>query len=238
MFGQNPTRKLDRGDGQQLTVQEVFPTIQGEGPYAGLPATFIRLWGCHLKCGFCDTDFESNPQQISIGQLVEQCLKNKHHLVVLTGGEPLRQNIQPLCDALHDRGHLVQVETAGSFDFQVDYVTRRPKLVVSPKTPFVHPGIAARAQAWKYVISALDSQDEDGLPVVDFQRVAKRRNPLRLARPPMGTNPAAIWLQPMDEKHSPGALNMLARNTELCVRLAMEHGYRVSLQQHKILNLP
>jgi organic radical activating enzyme len=73
MFGKNATLKRELSDGQLLYVQEVFRTIQGEGPHAGLPATFVRLWGCHLKCYFCDTDFESNKQAMLLAELLAQC---------------------------------------------------------------------------------------------------------------------------------------------------------------------
>lgn len=232
MFGKNPARKVDRSDGRVLRVQEVFSTIQGEGPYAGLPATFIRLWGCHLQCFFCDTDFESNEDAVLIHRLVDEAGKNKHRLVVLTGGEPMRQNIIPLCDELHQAGHLVQVETAGSFWFQADrFDTRPPNIVISPKTASVHSRLANLAQAWKYIIDADGEFDVDGLPIADFQATG---NKARLARPPQGTPPEFIWLQPMDPVDGSGP----RRNMAHCVAIAKRYGYRVSIQQHKILGVP
>ena len=59
MHGTNPIRPPVTGDGAMLEVQHIFPTLQGEGPYAGVPAVFIRLGGCNLACTFCDTEFES-----------------------------------------------------------------------------------------------------------------------------------------------------------------------------------
>jgi organic radical activating enzyme len=235
MFGANPTRKLDRGDGLVLQVQQVFSTVQGEGPFAGLPATFIRLWGCHLKCFFCDTDFESSQTAMSVTELVKHCVDGDRgpRLVVLTGGEPMRQNILPLCDALHEAGHVVQVETAGSFWFQSDhFATRAPNVVISPKTARVDERLARVAQAWKYIISTNGARDEyDGLPIADFQSTG---NTAPLARPPQGTPPEFVWVQPMDEQGERG--NRL--NMQLCVELAKAWGYRISLQQHKILGVP
>ena len=60
MFGTNPSRKQVLDDGQELWVQEVFYTLQGEGPFSGQPALFIRLAGCNLRCFWCDTEFESS----------------------------------------------------------------------------------------------------------------------------------------------------------------------------------
>ena len=59
MFGKNPIRKAIFDNADFYEVQEIFLTIQGEGPYAGTPAIFIRLGGCNLACNFCDTEFES-----------------------------------------------------------------------------------------------------------------------------------------------------------------------------------
>lgn len=233
MRGANPLRKLERdADGLTLHVQgDPFLTIQGEGPHAGLPATFIRLWGCHLKCHFCDTDFESDPRTRTPDWLVRECRGTS--LVVLTGGEPLRQNIAPLVGALICAGHTVQVETAGSFWWAVlaQYPSSRLQFVVSPKTPRVHDEIAERACAWKYIISERGEVMADGLPKADFQGTG---TPHILARPPSFFDRSRIYLQPMDEDDPvQNALNM-----RHCVDLAKTFGYRVSLQQHKLLGVP
>jgi len=65
MFGTNPLSKPIESDGLYLEVQDIFSTIQGEGPFAGKPAVFLRLAGCNLRCFFCDTDFESRRTTLS-----------------------------------------------------------------------------------------------------------------------------------------------------------------------------
>lgn len=242
MFGDNPTLGVeDREDGV-VEVQEVFETIQGEGPDAGTPATFIRLYGCHLHCYFCDTDFMSARTPHTVDQLCAKCTHALNQLVVLTGGEPMRQNIAPLVKALLLRGHRVQIETAGSFWFRnlsPDDLTRlvfHPHLsfVVSPKTPAVHKSIARKATAWKYVVSASGKRDPyDGLPVVNYQE-REGGTEHKLARPPVSTPPREVFVQPMDELNA----QKNADNRALCADLAMTYGYRVSLQQHKLLGLP
>lgn len=239
MFGRNPIRKRELLDGETLLLQGTpWKTIQGEGPFAGLPATFIRLWGCHLQCFFCDTDFESDQRTWQVVALAEEC--SGTNLVVLTGGEPLRQNIVPLCRWLLARGHKVQVETAGSFWFlgtAPDHLTVYSEfpvsLVVSPKTPKVHDLISVNACAWKYIISAsMELGLEDGLPITNTQHPAGSR-PKPLARPPAGTAHEQVYLQPMDEYD----VQKNSDNIGRCVELALKYGYRVSLQQHKILKV-
>jgi organic radical activating enzyme len=235
MFGRNPVRKRDHGDGQTLLLQgEPWKTIQGEGPYAGLPATFIRLWGCHLKCTFCDTDFETDQRTWHLTTIADACRGGD--LVVLTGGEPMRQNIAPLCETLINRGLTVQVETAGGL--WVPDFTRVPEFVVSPKTPEVHVSVAAAAIAWKYIINAtMELKLSDGLPITDTQRQYgfEGHKPRPLARPLAGAlfKPSIVYVQPMDEYD----VQKNSDNVQRCIDLALKYGYRVSLQQHKILKV-
>lgn len=232
MFGRNPTRKAEHAlPGTSLAVHSIFNTIQGEGPYAGRVATFVRLWGCHLQCPACDTDFESARNDMPIGAIVKRCLDNAPaHLVVLTGGEPMRQNIGPLTHALTAADRLVQVETAGSFYYE----GIEAQFVVSPKTPRVHPTLALRATAWKYIVGAGMEIDElDGLPVTGDLMTGSRH---RIARPPVADlrrMRARIYLQPLDEQSA--VKN--AENVQACVRLCLKYGYSLSLQQHKIVGL-
>jgi hypothetical protein len=96
-LGDNPIRPQDLGDGQRLWIQEVFYTLQGEGCCAGQPAVFVRLGGCNLGCFWCDTEFESSSDQPTLDQLVERVGQLRPavcDLVVLTGGEPFRQNVE------------------------------------------------------------------------------------------------------------------------------------------------
>lgn len=265
MFGNNPIEKYDKkGDGSTLRVQEVFSTIQGEGPHAGRRATFIRLWGCHLKCYFCDTDFTTNNEVRDVEGLyglVEQCKQFGNELIVLTGGEPMRQNIVPLIVALLQEPpegmpwgsaiaslsrprFEVQIETAGSFWFREEdkkalgqvmdaIMEQQLTIVVSPKTPSVHPAVERAAIAWKYVVSADTINDSfDGLPVVNFQERGAAPRPL--ARPPASVRHENIFVQPMDE--GDGLFDEDNRNA--CVGLVQRHGYRLSLQQHKIVGVP
>lgn len=227
MFGANQILKKDHGDGGTLWVQEVFYTIQGEGPFAGQPAVFIRLAGCGLACAFCDTDFESSTWHPTVGEVLEKvALYPQTSLVVLTGGEPLRQNILPLVQRLEGIGHTVQIETAG-YVWLEGLSSTEVTLIVSPKTPKIHPLVENQASAYKYVVKA-GEMDAAGLPT---------RNPQRPTEPMFAFLPAdpasVIYLQPMDE----GDAAVNRANIEAARDACLEHGYCISLQQHKILEV-
>lgn len=232
MFGQNISEpKIHDHDGSMLDVIDIFSTFQGEGPYAGMPATFIRLAGCHLRCMFCDTDFITERHKVSLNVITDIVLLNHHNkLVVITGGEPLRQNIVPLCEAFHVVDYTVQIETAGHFWW--NYVSEVAEIVVSPKTPIVHPKISAHARAWKYIITADgDIDEEDGLPNSSTQPFTR---PQRLARPPIHTAPDTVYIQPCDHGDENRNKYALEKSKQICLK----HGYRLSLQLHKILGVP
>lgn len=109
-------------------VVEVFQSIQGEGLHVGLPVNFIRLAGCPVNCDFCDTDKETK-----VTATVECILRSLNPVldhVVLTGGEPAAQNLEPLCEALHRRGYKIHLETSGWGMVErelVDFISLSPK---------------------------------------------------------------------------------------------------------------
>jgi 7-carboxy-7-deazaguanine synthase len=229
VFGKNPVRHQDLTEAYTLWIQAIFPTLQGEGPFAGHPAVFVRLAGCNLRCWFCDTDFESSPWRPSLEEIVDEVTRlmpPAADLVVLTGGEPFRQNIRPLVDALLSRGWRVQIETNGTL--WVD-LPDAPDLyiVCSPKTPHLNRTLRSRISAFKYVVQAGASAADDGLPETCTQRPERQA---RLARPHPGV---PVYVMPMDEQNA----NRNAVNTRECVNIAMNHGYRMTVQLHKILDI-
>lgn len=235
MYGMNKTeRKRVQDEGQSLDIIEIYSTLQGEGPHAGLPATFVRLAGCHLKCYFCDTDFNTGRRDAPLQTLLDQIEMLGNKLVVITGGEPLRQNIVPLAASLNASGHYVQVETAGHFWWEgLEFVA---DIVVSPKTPLVHGKVTEHAIAWKYiVVNQFGVSPEDGLPIVSTQSADNGGVRQRIARPPaiQMQYKHNIYIQPCDREHPILNAESLAAAMAICFR----HGYRLSLQQHKILKL-
>ncbi len=111
-----------------LAVNEIFCSLQGEGFHTGTAAVFVRLSGCNLRCGFCDTD-HSGFRRMSANEIVREVTGYPAVTVILTGGEPSLQPIGPLVDMLHEAGRRVHIETNGTMPLppSIDWVTCSPK---------------------------------------------------------------------------------------------------------------
>lgn len=227
MFGQNRLEKQKLGDGNSLRIVKGSPffTIQGEGPYAGHPAVFVRLHGCPLRCHFCDTNFD-NPEDpiISLRNLISYIEQYDTEFCVITGGEPTNQNIIPLCRSLRQLDYRVQIETAGIG--WIDGLEQYSEIVCSPKTPSIHPMVYKYACAFKYIINT-SMQFDTFIPVTATQPGAR---PATLSAPRPG---APVYLSPMDEYDE--AKNKA--NRKLVGKLAMDYGCIAGLQLHKFMEL-
>lgn len=239
MFGKNPIRSIERNP-NQLFVESIFYTIQGEGPFSGMPALFIRMAGCNLACHFCDTQFEEgmNKRPFETEQLVRQIKEQydliQRHLIVITGGEPLRQNIVPLIKQLIDDGAgNIQIETAGTCwqdNLTSGIVAGKVTLVCSPKTPKVHTVVADLCSDWKYIITAGETSAGDGLPNKGTQ-IGTKDQLQTIYRSHKTFD--RIWVSPCDLYDADKNL----ANLEEVKRVALKYGYRVSLQIHKLLGV-
>jgi 7-carboxy-7-deazaguanine synthase len=228
--GKNPVRRQESGDGSGLWIQEVFYTLQGEGPFFGQPSVFIRLGGCNLRCFWCDTDFESSTWKPSLEELtakVEQLRPQGCDLIVLTGGEPFRQNIVPLVNRCLARGWRVQIETNGTLWLPLPDDPRLT-IVCSPKTPKLHPRTSQRINAMKYVVKAGEQSADDGLPTASTQKAGEQA---RIARPEEGHQ---VYLMPLDEDD----VDKNRRNLEAAVQTCLDYGYRLTVQGHKAWGVP
>lgn len=109
-------------------INEIFYSLQGEGYMTGTPAIFIRFSGCNLRCPFCDTDFSSF-EEMTLGQILEQIKAYPAETVILTGGEPSLQKLDPLINKLHSLGKKVHIETNGTnrLPVNIDWITLSPK---------------------------------------------------------------------------------------------------------------
>lgn len=218
MFGKNKIMKPENHSGDFLNIVEIFPTFQGEGPYAGTPALFIRLGGCNLACDFCDTEFDDF-NQLSLTEILDElqnlCQQIKANLVVITGGEPMRQPINKLCNTLLNQGFEVQIETNGTIFQNLD---ERVKIICSPKASNgkffqIRSDLLPKISAFKFIISQSKSPYNQ-LPKINTQN-------------------AKIYLQPMDEYDE----DKNNKNLELAKKICLEKGYNLSLQIHKIISV-
>lgn len=237
MFGKNQVSGPFNESGERLLVNEVFYTIQGEGPDSGRTAVFVRLSKCNLRCYFCDTEFEKG-EEFELSHLVQKIINTTQpgcKLVVITGGEPLLQNIVPLVEHLNRLGLSCSVETAGVAMLPNLHTVFDPMrsingnlIVCSPKTPKIHPEIERLVGAWKYVVRRGEG-NEWGLPSMSTQLQGRTSEVFRPIHPVVD-----IWVQPMDVQDAFDNDDNLKWARDVCLK----HGYRLGVQVHKLAEVP
>jgi len=228
-------------DSDLLQVHSIFLTIQGEGPFQGEPAIFVRLAGCNLQCPMCDTDYTSTKTGMFAQEIYDKLnsIRLEHNikykiLVVITGGEPFRQNIKPLITLLRaDFNFYVQIETNGTIEpadcgYNTLGTKRGISIVVSPKGKDIHPEIRRLACAFKYIINADHVDNDDGLPT----RVLGYN--FRPARP-YSFDPGfrRVYVLPEDSKNFEQNMS----NRAVAIDSAIKFGYNFQLQLHKHIGL-
>lgn len=227
-----------------LQVHSIFGTIQGEGPFAGVRAHFIRLAGCNLQCPNCDTEYTEGSINVPISMLFEETQKlvDPPRLIVITGGEPFRQNLLPFVELLVGAGYLVQIETNGTLApfgmgwGKVCWAVSQPHIyqkgvchiVCSPKTGSISKALQPLISAYKYVMDFNHINPDDGLPILALNHTAHPQ----LARPHKDFN-GVVYLQPAD--YGVESINKL--NMQACVDSCIKFGYTLQLQIHKIIGV-
>lgn len=118
-----------------LRVSEIFYSVQGETSRIGFPTVFVRLTGCPLRCGYCDTEYAfSGGKNMTIAAVLHETLRYSSRYITVTGGEPLAQKAcLALLTVLCDAGYSVSIETSGALD--VSKVDKRVSRIVDIKTP-------------------------------------------------------------------------------------------------------
>lgn len=186
MFGANTIvgkKTFEQAPEGKLLVTSIFYTLQGEGPYAGRPAVFVRLAYCNLACSFCDTFFDAG-DWMSFAEIQTKAEELVYAAaawptsaprlgLVITGGEPMLQ--KNLSDFLRSVGKLYawsQIESNGTLSLDLPELTT---LVVSPKCAerdavplkYITPTAAmlGRADCLKFVMSALPFSPYREVPV-------------------------------------------------------------------------
>ena len=198
--------------GTMLPLMEAFYTIQGEGFHKGTAAYFVRIGGCDVGCHWCDVKESWNAKlhpPTPTNQIVLEALKYSK-TVVVTGGEPLTWNMEPLTSELKSKGATVHIETSGAYPLtgQWDWICLSPKKIKLPLD-----AIYPEAHELKVIVyNAHDLEFAE-------QQAAK-----------VGKD-CILYLQPewsKRDKVMPLIVDYVMQNPQ----------WKVSLQTHKYLNIP
>jgi len=119
----------------RLRITEIFYSLQGESRTVGFPTVFVRLTGCPLRCGYCDTAYAfQGGEWFEVEEVMAQIAALNCKTICVTGGEPLAQKAcTELLTLLCDADYQVSLETSGSID--VSDVDKRVVKVMDLKTP-------------------------------------------------------------------------------------------------------
>lgn len=125
----------ERLGADRLKLTEIFFSIQGEALASGWPTVFIRLTGCPLRCGYCDTAYAFHGGRWwTFEEILGETAKYGARHVCVTGGEPLAQSrCHDLLALLCDAGYEVSLETSGALD--LSRVDARVSRIMDLKTP-------------------------------------------------------------------------------------------------------
>jgi len=200
-----------------LKVNEVFWSAQGEGMHSGTSSIFVRLAGCSLRCPYCDTRRAwSRGRSMETAEVVAAVAGLKADAprarLVITGGEPLEQDLGGLLAGFHRR-QFVALETNGLHfqDLPIDWWTVSPKDAAGYR---VHARLWDKAGEIKLLVT----------PALDLARVKKIR----------GRTRAPIILQP--ERHDPRRWRRTFAFFRTCAACGIPD-VRLGLQLHGVFRI-
>jgi 7-carboxy-7-deazaguanine synthase len=208
-----------------LRITEIFHSLQGESSRVGLPTVFIRLTGCPLRCGYCDTAYAfSGGESVDIEAILQQVAAFNTRHVCVTGGEPLAQkNCLVLLTALCDAGYSVSLETSGALD--ISAVDNRVARIVDIKTP---GSGEVEKNRWEN-IAHLQTSDELKFVLCDEADYAWAKHILTEHRL---IDACPVLFSPVHEQLSPTLLAEWILRDQLAVRM------QVQLHKYLWLNEP
>ena len=124
-------------NGEKLPLVEHFHTLQGEGYHTGRAAYFLRIGGCDVGCSWCDSRYTWNPDihpLVDVKAIVQHVLDSRADSVVITGGEPLMWDMEPLCNLLRKHQIKTFLETSGAYPLsgEWDWICLSPKINAPP----------------------------------------------------------------------------------------------------------
>lgn len=200
-----------------LHVVEIFKSIQGEGANTGKPAVFVRLAGCNMSCWYCDTNW-SKSSEMTVSEVFDEVKKLSkvsdypNNLLIWTGGEPTLQLTDEILEVFKDYYNCIETNGTNPVPGKIEYISCSPK--VSPEVlrkNFTH------VNEFRYPIGAGDIlPDISELPHADNYFVSP------------------VFLGEEKERFT-----QVNENIEYSIRIIKENPqWRLSLQLHKLLNIP
>jgi len=232
--------------GEHLRVVEVFKSIQGEGPDAGKPTTFIRLFGCNRKCPFCDSVFARKGKytEMTAEELFDKVKEmnegNEVIRICITGGEPLLQykQITEFFKEIHWNGgdeiYYVSIETNGDLlkgkikkevadwyhYFSLD------KIIVSPKSYETYKRILTYIEKCTFPPEPLHLKIiyDGGLKYLpkDFERIIESLKQLEGFR-------AFIYIMPLTTGNARIDRKIKQKTWEFCVKYNYKYSPRLQV---------
>jgi organic radical activating enzyme len=190
-----------------LKVTTIFYSIQGEATHIGKPSIFIRLYGCNLKCSFCDDLLHKEHYTLyKYEDILSKISQYPAKQIVITGGEPSIQNLNEFIELLQKNNYYVSVETNG-YNFnnihQANWITYSPK-----DWTHIDPSYA---DEFKFVVN----EHTDITPILELK-----------------TN-QTVYIQPENNIHRPNMQNI---NHCIKLIKKYPH-LKLSIQMHKFLQI-
>lgn len=231
-----------------LSVAEIFASLQGEGPFMGQPAVFVRLAGCVPPfCSWCDTPHAlAGGRPMSPEDLLERVVRHPHKLVVITGGEPFLQwdtGLSVFVDMLIGSGRSVQYETSGKAGIPADhqgFVVCSPKPqpdsdTSCPQALYLAPEHVARVGVFKFVVNPDAQVAGDTAGDVECLTLAGVHAHSNAALQPIlhfikanAIAPSRVWLMPLGSRREEQMQRMEAV-WNLCVRYGFNFAPRLHI---------
>lgn len=150
---------------QNLKINEIFYSLQGESSRIGIPTIFIRLTGCPMRCNYCDTAYAFNEgKTLTFEEIFNEIKKYKTNFITVTGGEPLAQKLcKVFLSQLVEFGYEVSLETGGGIS--IKDIDKKVKIILDIKTP----GSGEFENNYWENLSFIKKQDEIKIVITDKQ---------------------------------------------------------------------
>lgn len=211
-----------------IKVSEIFNSVQGEGQWAGVPSTFVRLSGCNLRCVWCDTPYASWEPEGELWDIRTVIERVNHKHVVLTGGEPMMfPAAKELTKAWRTSGKTITIETAGTTlnEVNCDLMSISPKL--SHSTPISDPQWSKRHEERRWnpeVVTTLMESYHFQLKFVMGENLSSDLEEIDSMLSKLPTfEPSQLFLMPEGRDS-----NQLWESARKLVPICMERGWRLA----------